>query len=101
MPIYVPSKYTEQFFGASTYTEFDVVVEAPVVVDELPLTVVADVEFWIAADSFDTTSGAADEAAAKTEAAAQDVKNASKEATAHVAGAVEQGAADVKEKAQQ
>ncbi len=63
MPIYVPSKYTEQFFGASTYTEFDVVVEAPVVVDELPLTVVADVEFWIAADSFDTTSGAADEAA--------------------------------------
>ena len=62
MPIYVPSRYTEQFFGASTYTEFDVVVEAPVVVDELPLTVVADVEFWIAADSFDTTSGAADEA---------------------------------------
>jgi biopolymer transport protein ExbB/TolQ len=43
---------------------------------------------------------AADEAAAKTEAAAEDVKNASKEATAHVAGAVEQGAADVKEKAQ-
>jgi hypothetical protein len=40
------------------------------------------------------------EAAAKTEAAAEDVKNASKEATAHVAGAVEQGAADVKEKAQ-
>ena len=36
----------------------------------------------------------------KTEAAAEDVKNASKEATAHVAGAVEQGAADVKEKAQ-
>lgn len=44
---------------------------------------------------------AASEAAAKTEAAAKDVKDAAKDATAHVAGAVEQGAGDVKEKAQQ
>ncbi len=44
---------------------------------------------------------AADEAAAKTQAAAADAKAAVKDATAHVAGAVEKGAADVKEKAEQ
>ena len=43
---------------------------------------------------------AADEGAAKTEAAAHDVKEVSKEATADAAAAVEKGAADVKEKAQ-
>ncbi len=44
---------------------------------------------------------AADEAAAKTEAAADNVKTAAKDATAATAGAVEKGAADVKEKTQQ
>lgn len=44
---------------------------------------------------------AADDAAKKTEAAADDVKTAAKDVTAATAGAVEKGAADVKEKTQQ
>lgn len=47
------------------------------------------------------TATAADNAAENAEAAAHNAKEAAKDATAATAGAVEQGAANVKEKAQQ
>lgn len=49
----------------------------------------------------ESTTKMADEAAVRAEDAAHDAKEAAKKATAATAGAVEQGAADVKERAQQ
>jgi hypothetical protein len=52
-------------------------------------------------DAATATADAAHDAANHAEAAAHDAKEAAKDATAATAGAVEKGAADVKEKAQQ
>ena len=49
----------------------------------------------------ESTTKMADEAAVRAEDAAHDAKEAAKKATAATDGAVEQGAADVKERAQQ